>query len=448
MSAKTSLPAGRGRSLAAIGVGVTLVASGVLPATAQAAPARVPVWPTIGSALPAGMSRPAIMSTDAFRAKMRTRLDKRVHAAALGGSVSVRVEDLESGTAEFSYRSKVGRTPASNEKAATALAVLSAQGAHHLMPTKVYRSSDETTLTIVGGGDPLLSSSNLDQLANDTVEALTETGLPSEPMTLVFDDSLFAPATSPPGWYSSYYSTYATRPAALTRDLRRVGDSGADASRYFRSRLKQYGLPVAKGVTRTKLAADAQPLSQYNGHTIAGALWPMLQDSDNSIAENMIRHVALARGYPTTAQGSAGAVAHELNTLGVPMANAHLVDGSGLSGQDRLSARTLAGIVRASMDPDHPDLATGYRTAAFPTAGVSGTLSSRFHAGNTKCAIRRVMAKTGTLSNVVALTGVAASDDGRHRAFSVLVNNKPSRWSLDSTRYAVDRIVTAVTGCH
>ena len=122
-------------------------------------------------------------------------------------------------------------------------------------------------------------------------------------------------------------------------------------------------------------------------------------------------------------------------------------DGSGLSRANRISTRTLVAITRAAMNPQRPDLAAGFRTAAFPLAGVNGTLEKRFAARGSRCAAGRVMAKTGTLSDVVALSGITSSTDGRLRAFAILVNNKPSWASTTATRDSVDRLAAAVTGC-
>jgi len=441
-----------GRTAAVITL-TTATAIAVLAApAAQAKPERVPVWPSLTGALPAALLRPATTTTDAYKAKMSGRINERVRAAALGSSVSVRVEDLATGQVDYGYRGAVGRSPASTMKTATALAVLSAQGAKHRMPTTVVRGTESDAIVLVGGGDPLLSSTNLDQLAKDTVaelEAAESTGddSPNEKMRLLVDDNLFADASQPIGWYSNYFTYYAARPSGLSRDLRKLWDSGTDAGKYFRSRLKFHGLPMVKGVSKTNAANGAVEVADYQGHTISEALWPMLQYSDNSIAENMIRHVALARGAATTTAGSAAAVAAELTKLGVAMGRSRILDGSGLSAQNRLSPKSLVGIVRASMDPERPDLSAAYRNASVPTAGASGTLSSRYKSGGTRCAARRVMAKTGTLSDVVALSGVASSNDGRPRAFAIVVNNKPYNYSSDSTRYAVDRIVAAITGC-
>lgn len=421
------------------------VAALLTPATA--AQAKVPPWPTVAAALPASLAHPATTSTPVYLERMRTRLAKRVRAAALGSRVSVRVEDLATGSPVFGFKALRPRVPASTMKTATALAALSAAGPAHRMPTRVMRSPDGLTLTLVGGGDPLLSSADLDRLAQAVVTRLRLTGLPAARIAVRYDASLFAPAVRPSGWYSSYFWDYATMPAALSRDLRRSSRPGRDAALYFRSRLKKAGVRVVGGTAPSTAAAGSVRVGRLRGHTIAEAIWPMLQYSDNSIAENLIRHVALARRTATTAEGSAAAVSTELQRLGIPLATARFVDGSGLSRVNRLSAANLVAITRAAVNPRDLRLSTGFRTSAFPLAGVSGTLSGRFDARSTSCARGRIMAKTGSLSDTLALSGVANSTDGRMRAFSIVVNDKPSSSSWDAAQFRVDRIATAITGC-
>ncbi|MFN8126438.1 MAG: D-alanyl-D-alanine carboxypeptidase/D-alanyl-D-alanine-endopeptidase [Candidatus Nanopelagicales bacterium] len=423
-------------------------ATASLFALAAPASAKVPPWPTVAAAMPSGLWRPATTSTPDYLSRMRTRLERRVGAAALGSHVSVRVEDLASGAALYSHDADTARVPASTMKTATALAVLSAAGPGHRMPTRVMRSPDNSTLTLVGGGDPLLSSDDLDRLAATVAGRLQDEGRAGTRFLVRYDDSLFAPATLPAGWYSSYFPDYSAVPSALSRDLRSVSAPAKDAARYFRSRLKEHGLRPAGGTARATAAAHSTRVARLRGHSIAEAIWPMLQYSDNSIAENLIRHVALARHTATTAGGAAAAVRAELGTMGVPTIGTRFVDGSGLSRRDRLTATALVAITRAAVDPRDPRLATGFRTSAFPLAGVSGTLSSRFDAKATRCAQGRIMAKTGSLSDTMALSGVASATDGRLRAFSILVNHKPSWSSWNAALYRVDRIATAITGCH
>lgn len=431
-------------AVAAAFVGSTLL---VGQPSAQAAPSRVPPWPSLGTAVPAGLQRAATLTTTDYLSALDRRLDRRLRASALGSDVSVRVEDLASGAVAYSYRALRPMIPASTQKTATALAVLSQMGAETVLPTRVLLNEAGTGIILKGGGDPTLNSNDLSDLARWTADALEEEGVPGTRFRVTYDDTAFAPASLPSGWPWSYIGDYSANPTALTRYGSYSTDSAKDTAEYFRRRLKANGLRPAPGVTREAAPADASEIAVFDQHTVADALWPMLQYSDNTIAEVMIRHVAKSRGVESTTSGSAAAVRSELAALGVPVGSMRTADGSGLSRSNRVSTRTLVAITRAALNPDRPDLATGFRTAAFPLAGVNGTLETRFRAKGARCAVGRVMAKTGTLSNVVALSGIAGSADGRLRAFAILVNNKPSWASLTATRESVDRIAAAITGC-
>lgn len=422
-----------------------LSALGLTNPAQAATPARVPPWPSVTASVPVALLQPATTTTDAYLQVLQQRLERRVRAAGLGSDVSVQVADLATGDVVYGYRARNPQIPASSQKTATALAALSAAGAETRLPTTVLRSADGRAITLVGGGDPLLGSTDLATLAQRVARKLAAAGSAADRVQVRFDDTRFAPATTPEGWYSSYFSGYAARPSALSRDLRHVADPGLDAAAFFRAKLKQYGQRVSATVTRTAAGSDATKLARLRGHTIGEAVWPMLQYSDNSIAENLIRHVALARGADTTAGAAAAAVADELRGLGIGLGNTRFVDGSGLSAVNRETAASLVAITRAAVDPSQPELGVGFRTSAYPLAGRSGTLASRYDSAMTRCAAGRVMAKTGTLNRAVALSGIASSTDGRLRAFAVLVNDFPA--STDRTRELVDRIATAVTGC-
>lgn len=441
----------RTRSLPAAATVAVLGAALAVPAsaTATAAPNRVPPWPTVTSALPTGLLRPATTTTAAYLARLKSRLDRRVRASALGGDVSVRVEDLATGQLIYSHRSGQAQVPASTQKTAVALGVLSALGPDHVLRTRVVRSGD--TITLVGGGDPVLRTDDVSSLARDAASALEasddSTADPDPKFRVAYDDSLFAPPSLPSGWYSSYVGNYSANPTALTRYGSYSSDSAGDTARLFRKQLKAAGVRTAYGVIRQNAPQDAELVAEFTDHTVADAIWPMLKFSDNTIAEVMIRHVARARGTATTTTGAAAALRSELGRLGIPVGNMRPVDGSGLSRGNRISARTLVAITRASVNPADPGLSAGFRYSAFPVSGVSGTLESRFKSRQTSCAAGRIMAKTGTLSDTLALSGVTGSTDGRPRAFAIMVNSKPGWASLDSARFRVDRIAAAINGC-
>jgi D-alanyl-D-alanine carboxypeptidase/D-alanyl-D-alanine-endopeptidase (penicillin-binding protein 4) len=109
-----------------------------------------------------------------------------------------------------------------------------------------------------------------------------------------------------------------------------------------------------------------------------------------------------------------------------------IVDGSGLSLLDRLTARALGALLRAAWANQEvrPVL-----LAALPIAGISGTLSDRMRRPPARGNVR---AKTGTTWQASALSGFVK----RRYVFSVLQNGNPvsSFWA----RRAQDRFATAL----
>jgi D-alanyl-D-alanine carboxypeptidase/D-alanyl-D-alanine-endopeptidase (penicillin-binding protein 4) len=79
-----------------------------------------------------------------------------------------------------------------------------------------------------------------------------------------------------------------------------------------------------------------------------------------------------------------------------------------------------------------------------PVAGFSGTLSGRYLGPTTQTAAGLVRAKTGTLSDVSTLAGLAYDADGRLLAFAFMANKVKD---VAATRSSLDLLATAVAGC-
>jgi D-alanyl-D-alanine carboxypeptidase/D-alanyl-D-alanine-endopeptidase (penicillin-binding protein 4) len=168
----------------------------------------------------------------------------------------------------------------------------------------------------------------------------------------------------------------------------------------------------------------------------------MLAQSDNDIAEGMARQVAIAKGMPGSFDGGKNATAKVLGDLGLPVSGFGLVDGSGMSYNNHVSAGLLTAVLAKAASPDHPKLRP--ILSGLPVAGYSGTLDKRYispAAGGSGAGT--VRAKTGTLGGVNSLAGLAVDSDGRLLAFSVLADQTTS----DQTEAALDRIGAAVAGC-
>jgi D-alanyl-D-alanine carboxypeptidase/D-alanyl-D-alanine-endopeptidase (penicillin-binding protein 4) len=104
------------------------------------------------------------------------------------------------------------------------------------------------------------------------------------------------------------------------------------------------------------------------------------------------------------------------------MAGASLVDSSGLSVANLLTAKTLDEVVNAAAGPDQPVLRP--MVDLLPIAGGSGTLSNRFVGGDpVKSPAGWLRAKTGSLTKINSLAGIVTDTNDRVLTFAFISNN-------------------------
>jgi len=155
----------------------------------------------------------------------------------------------------------------------------------------------------------------------------------------------------------------------------------------------------------------------------------MDRESDNFTAELLLKQLGAVELDRGTSAAGASVVMQRLAEAGVPMAGVRIVDGSGLSRLDRLTANAVAGILKVAWSD--PTVKAAF-VAALPVAGVNGTLEDRLRQPPTR---GRVLAKTGTTSDASALSGYVTT----RFVFTVLQNGHPlSYWWA---RRAQDRFV-------
>src|SRR6185369_3360040 len=161
-------------------------------------------------------------------------------------------------------------------------------------------------------------------------------------------------------------------------------------------------------------------------------------------AEVLSRQVAIAEGRPASFTGAAAATRAVLARLGLPAAGDRLVDGSGLSLQDRVTPALLAGLLRVASGPADPRLHA--LVPALPVSGYLGTLDDRYRTGPAALAAGEVRAKTGTLDGVSSLAGLVRGADGRLLVFAVVADRVPAGGTLPAEA-AMDEVAAALTTC-
>ncbi|AFY38287.1 D-alanyl-D-alaninecarboxypeptidase/D-alanyl-D-al anine-endopeptidase [[Leptolyngbya] sp. PCC 7376] len=155
------------------------------------------------------------------------------------------------------------------------------------------------------------------------------------------------------------------------------------------------------------------------------------QKSNNLYAESL-RHTL---GTIEPDMTGAEAIATTLIDLGVTENSFRIKDGSGLSRHNLASPQSFTQLL--DVMADHPN-AEIYRNS-LAIAAESGTLTRRFQ--DTPIA-GRFYGKTGTMTNVVTLSGYLDLEGDRTLALSILVNQSPQ--SASTTRQGIDSIVQSI----
>jgi D-alanyl-D-alanine carboxypeptidase/D-alanyl-D-alanine-endopeptidase (penicillin-binding protein 4) len=191
----------------------------------------------------------------------------------------------------------------------------------------------------------------------------------------------------------------------------------------LRMLLEQRGVHV-RGKVRVGLVPERTHLLYVaQSDTFDLVLKRMNKTSNNFIAEMLMKSLgAEAKGAPgSTAKGVQAAEDFLEHDVGIPRGSYVLRNGSGINDTNRFSPAQLARLLKA-MAERFP-LAAEYLSSV-PIGGKDGTLKWRFEANDVA---GRLRAKTGTLENVCALSGVVQTAGGETLAFSILVNDFSGR---------------------
>ncbi len=157
--------------------------------------------------------------------------------------------------------------------------------------------------------------------------------------------------------------------------------------------------------------------------------------SQNYYAESLLKLVGARRCGEGSWSEGVRAVGEFLVGLGVPAGAFHMVDGSGLSRQNRFTPRATTQLLRHMY---YHQWGAEFVQSLPGSGDEDGSLHGRMtlppYRGN-------VFAKTGTIDGVSALSGYARAVSGKTYAFSVLLNRTRS---TGEARQAQDRIVMAL----
>lgn len=455
------------------------------PPTETAGTRTLPVVPQPTPSTSVGMPLPALAGDEA--APSASGVAKQL-APVLGlpalADASLVVRDGQSGKVLFDQGGDTLRVPASTAKMLSAAAVGQAFKPDEALRTTVVQGAAPDEIVLVAAGDSLLAPrkgdreaiagrAGLGDLADQVAKALKAKGVTSVTLSVDLD---YAPGPLlAPTWASTFRPDGITGAVAMLgrsdqRARPRPGKPGpadpvAATAGALRARLEERGIEV-------RLAAQPQPAAVEgtgtptpsgtstgsttgtptpDGAVVLGAVTSApvrdqlalaVNESDNALMEILARQAAFRSGAGTSFEDTGSFVVEQVAALGVPTDGVVLVDASGLSRENRVTADLLAEVLVLGYDGEHPVLRAALD--GLPVGGLTGTLEKRFNVETTTGdAAGRARAKTGTLTGANALAGSVVDDDGRLIVFAGLVADA----GTNPARAALDRFVAALAAC-
>ena len=420
-----------------------------------APPPGLDLPPVVAPAAVAGVTRSRGLSQNQVSAALTPYLGDR----DLGRHVVAAVAPLARGGP--TYTSGQGTaTPASTTKVVTTAAALLALGPDHVFTTSVVAGGPRR-IVLVGGGDPFLGREKPDAdtpyparadvvtLAQRTATRLRKLGRTR--VSIGYDDSLFTGPAANPTWEPDYVPDGVVSPITSlwveqgrsATGYGRVGDPALTAAATFAGALSDAGIEVVGVPERGVAGAGGTRLAQVRSAPLSAVVERILDVSDNEASEVLLRHVGLAdSGEGSSAAGQQG-VERLLDRAGVDLGAGVLHDGSGLSRANRLAPETLVDVLRLAASPGHPELRPVI--TGLPVAGFTGSLTDRFD-GPIPEARGRVRAKTGTLTGVFSLAGVAVGPDGVPMVFALMSDRIRKPDTLDALE-TLDNAAAALGAC-
>ena len=186
----------------------------------------------------------------------------------------------------------------------------------------------------------------------------------------------------------------------------------------FREVLDSNNIKVLGDNELKEIPADAFYItSVYRKYS--DVIFNLNKNSDNLSAEMTLYAIAEKYfGRPATAENGIKVIKQLIDTIGFQSDNYRIVDGSGVSHYNVVSAELLSGLLKYVYKKYPEKFQILYDS--FPIAGVDGTLENRMKYSK---AYNNAHAKTGTLTGVSCISGYVTTKRNHLLVFSIMMQN-------------------------
>ena len=354
---------------------------------------------------------------------------RRMDARSVRASVGLWA--LDTGKMLEGHQMDLQLVPASTTKVVTTYAILKTLKPDYELGTEVWGDlrGDQVTgdLVFKGGGDPMLTSERIYLLAHE----LKARGVLQVAGRVRLDQSAFDGQRFGNGWERTSGNT---TPPVLPLSVNFNRDSGgklvADPERMavdtIQRILAEAGITIHGGAAAGSAVDGRAPqkLLTFQSPPLRDLVSQANKWSNNVMVETLVKQF----GGGTWPQGIARIQAFYTSLLGLGPDKIDLTDGSGLSKDNHLSARTLAIVLRAAWN----DFEVGPEMVG--SMKIIGGEPWKLHFKDPNLA-RRIRCKTGHLNGVNSVCGYLQTLDGKLRVFAIILNgpgDMDDAWELVS----------------
>ena len=296
-------------------------------------------------------------------------------------SVAVMIVNLADGDTLGQHNTSMPLLPASIMKAVTTATLLEKASADYRYHTPIYIDGPldmgilRGNLIVEGACDPSVNSA-VEPFGQDIIEEITDAlrlaGITKIEGNVLIDETAYGGTPRPASWHpSDFKEAYGTGIHTINFENNANGRKSVEnPSRVFMSRLK-------RALSAEMITIDGKDLGEGKRTLLFDHVSPPVDEimrscmmrSDNMFAEAMLRTYGKLEGKDGSTETAATRELAYWTDRDMPMEGVEIIDGSGLSRSNRVTADFMTGMLGVMGD-------NATYASFFPLAGQEGTLKS------------------------------------------------------------------------
>lgn len=360
-------------------------------------------------------------------------------------SVAVKIIDLSDGKTVAIHNDKTPLVPASIMKSVTTAALLESTGPDWRYHTRIYVDGPNDlgylrgNVIVEGACDPTVNSEK-EPFSEDLIEeicvALNNQMINRIEGHIIIDENNFAGSSRPSSWAKEDWNKYyGTGSHAFNYSDNANGDHAVNnPSNTFISLLKRS--LESNGIELEGKDMTEGRRMQIHDHVSAPIdeiMRSCMMRSDNLFAESMLRTYGKLQGCDGSTKEATTKVMALWEAKQFPLEGVTIVDGSGLSRSNRVTADFMTELLKSMSD--NPNYAS-----FFPLAGQEGTLK-KFLAGTSLDSY--IAMKTGSMKGIQCYAGYKLDEEYIPTHVIVIIMNEITK-NRDRAKQAAEKMLLKI----